>query len=532
MFKSRYEKYKSERNNWDEFWEDIANFTAPDKNDVFQKYSREKGDRKYNRLYEASAVHFNEMLANTLHSMMTNPSQVWFELNHRNKRLNQIPAVRKYMQELSEKMIQILNNTNFQAQVHEVYLDLGSFGTGVMGIFEDDDNVMRFDSKPIYYFHIKENSKGVVDEICYEKEYKVEEAFDEFGEESFGEEAIRLREDMDKKIKILHFIMPRDTSERVGLGGKSKPFQSTYIYCEKDMIIKEEGFNEFPFVVPRWIKLTDEKYGRSPAMKALPDIKMLNAIMKTTIRGAQKMVDPPLMVPDDGILGRVNARPGGLIPYRSGTQDRVFPLETKANPSVGVELMQDIRERVKQHFFVDQFQLREGPQMTATEVNARVEMQLRLLGPILGRLHFEFLQPMVNRMLQIMIRKGLMPENIPPELVEGEFELEVFFTSQIARAQRSGEANDIMTFLNSIAPVVEFDREAADVVDPDSLVRKLAMLRGVSEDILRESDEVEGIREARAEQTSQRLQTEQEMAGAEILSKGVPAVQQLGLAQG
>ena len=76
-----------------------------------------------------------------------------------------------------------------------------------------------------------------------------------------------------------------------------------------------------------------------------------------------------------------------------------------------VEIMQDVRERIKQHFFVDQFQLREGPQMTATEVNTRVDMQLRLLGPLLGRLHFEFLQPMVGRMLQIMSRKGLLPEN-------------------------------------------------------------------------------------------------------------------------
>ena len=74
------------------------------------------------------------------------------------------------------------------------------------------------------------------------------------------------------------------------------------------------------------LKASNEIYGRSPAMTALPDVKMLNEMSKTTIKAAQKQVDPPLLVPDDGFLLPVRTVPGGLNFYRSGTRDRIEPL--------------------------------------------------------------------------------------------------------------------------------------------------------------------------------------------------------------
>ena len=407
-----------------------------------------------------------------------------------------------------------------------------SFGTGVLFTLEDDDNVVRFDSKPIYAYYIQENAKGIVDEVSSMEKMTVRKAFDKFGRDAFKDEAEKLEKDMEQKIEILHCVLPRKESERIGFGAKSHPFASIYVWAEKQMIVMESGYKEFPFVVPRWMKLSDEIYGRSPSMKALPDIKMLNAVMKTTIRGAQKIVDPPLMVPDDGVLGRVNSTPGGLNTYRAGTDDRIFPLATGGNPGIGVDIMEDIRSRIKQHYFVDQFQLREGPQMTATEVNARVEMQLRLLGPVLGRLHFEFLQPLVGRVLSIMQRKKLLPENPPAELTQGSLDIEVFFTSQIAKAQRSSEANNLLEFLASAQPIVEFDPKAADIIDIDKTIRKVAILKGVPEDIFRDEDEIEELREQRAQAEQQQAAAEQEMIGAEMLSKTAGPAKELGLIPG
>lgn len=528
----RYSKMKSNRENWDSFWEDVAKFVIPNKDDVFSYNNRTRGDQKHHRIYENSAVHFNEMLANTLHSMLTNPSQVWLEFNARNQEVNKKPKVRKWLQELANMMIQILNNTNFNAAIHECYLDLGSFGTAVLGVFEDDKDVFKFRSEPIYKFYIEESSRCVVDTIATKQKMKVRDAFKKFGMEAFGEEADRLKKGQDKSIEILHIILPREERKFIGIDSKGFAYASCYIYVEKQMIIKESGYQEFPFLVPRWIKLSDEIYGRSPSMKALPDIKMLNQIMKTTIRGAQKLVDPPLLVPDDGVMGRVNTIPGGINTYRAGTSDRIEPLITGGNAGIGVEIMNDVRERVKQHFFVDQFQLREGPQMTATEVNARVEMQLRLLGPILGRLHYEFLVPLVARMLKIMIRKGLLPANPPQDLLERDLDIEVFFTSQIAKAQRSSEADNLINYLASLQPLVEIDPSVADVINRDNAVRILGHLRGVPQDVLHNEEELEEIREQKVQQEQAAMQAQQDMQQAEILNKAADPALKLAQAGG
>lgn len=522
-----HETRKSARTNWDSFWHDIARFIVPNKDDVFEFQNRATGDRKHNKLYDSSAVHFNELLANTLHSMLTNPSQIWMEFNARDKKINAISDVRKYLQEVASVMIQILNGSNFQPQVHEGYLDLGSFGTAVLGVFEDEDSVVRFDSKPIYHYYIEDNSKGIVDTLSSVEKMTVAKAFEKFGEEVFGDEAEKLKKDMDQKIDILQTVMPRKKAERLGHGKLKKAFSNTFVWMEKKLMLEEGGFDSFPFLVPRFMKISDETYGRSPGMKALPDVKMINSMMKTTIRGAQKVVDPPLAIPDDGFLGRVNTTPGGLTRYRSGTQDRIFPIETKGDIGLGLELMNDVRERIKQHFYIDQLQLREGPQMTATEVNARVEVQLRLLGPLLGRLHSEFLQPLVARVLDIMSKQNLLPPNPPAELAGKNFELEVFFTSQIAKAQRMGEAENLTRFLSTMESIVGFDPKSADNINIDKVVKKLATLNGVPEDIFNDEDEVEEIREGRAEAEAKAAQQQDELAGAEVLNKAAGPVQNI-----
>ncbi len=83
----------------------------------------------------------------------------------------------------------------------------------------------------------------------------------------------------------------------------NKPFASVYIDPHDKITISESGYDELPYVCPRFLKASFERgYGRSPAMTALADTKMLNKMAEVTIRSAQKQVDPPLMLPDDGFM--------------------------------------------------------------------------------------------------------------------------------------------------------------------------------------------------------------------------------------
>ena len=83
--------------------------------------------------------------------------------------------------------------------------------------------------------------------------------------------------------------------------------------------------------------------GRSPAMVALPDVKMLNLMSKTIIQAAQKQIDPPLLVPDDGFLLPIRTQPGGLNFFRSGSRDTITPLNTGANIPIGINMEEQRR---------------------------------------------------------------------------------------------------------------------------------------------------------------------------------------------
>ena len=66
------------------------------------------------------------------------------------------------------------------------------------------------------------------------------------------------------------------------------PFQSVYMEYETGHIISIGGFRELPDVVPRYLKASNEIYGRSPAMNSLPDVKVLNKMVEVFFKGGSE----------------------------------------------------------------------------------------------------------------------------------------------------------------------------------------------------------------------------------------------------
>jgi hypothetical protein len=143
-----YDKLKADRHTWDSHWREIAEYIIPNKDAINGK--RATGEKKFSDLYDGTAVHSNELLASALHGMLTNPTTPWFGLTTGLPQLDQDDEVRKWLQESVRIMHNIMNNSNFQTEIHEVYLDIGSFGTGALLIDEDDVDILRFLSMPIY----------------------------------------------------------------------------------------------------------------------------------------------------------------------------------------------------------------------------------------------------------------------------------------------------------------------------------------------------------------------------------------------
>lgn len=517
MVVRKHERMRGSRVNWDSHWDEVAEYIIPRKDDIYGV--RVRGEKKHNSLFTSVSVQANEELAAALHGMLTNPSSVWFGLSTGDKDLDRQKEVAKWLEDTTAKMISVFNTSNFQTEVHQNYLDLGSFGTTILRVEEDDDTVVRFSARPIYEAYIDENYKGMVDTVSYEYKKTLRAIRQEFGMEPFEKDPelmTMLLNDPQKEMVVIHLVMPREDFAVHKLDSGSRPYMSVHVIKETYAVIKESGFFENPYIVPRWTKISGEIYGRSPGMKALSDIKMINAMQKVIIQGAQKVIDPVLQAPDDGVLLPLRTAPGSINYYRAGSKDRIEPLNTGSRPDIGEALVRDVEEKIKKAYFIDQLQIRQADRMTATEVMQRREEQLRMLGPILGRQHFEFLKPLVDRVFGVMSRANMF-EDAPAAIQD--IDLEVRYTSQIARVQETSDADSLTRVFGLISPLASAQPQILDNFSGDDIVRILSNKFKLPADYLNSEEAVTEKREAMAQAANQQAETQQLNGELDALGK-------------
>jgi len=519
---SRFDKLQSQRQNWETHWQDVADYMQPRKADVTKQ--RARGDKRMELIFDSSPIQAIELLAASLHGMLTNPSTPWFTLRFKDEDVDGEDEAKLWLESATDAMYTAFNRSNFQQEIFELYHDLITFGTAAMFIEEDDADLIKFSTRHINEVFIAENDKGRIDTIYRRFKISARAAVQKFGDKISSDIRSIVDKDPYKEIEIIHAVYPRKDFNPTKKDKSNMPFESVYIEFKTGNELSVSGFKEFPFVVPRYLKASNEIYGRSPAMTALPDVKMLNEMSKTTIKAAQKQVDPPLLVPDDGFLLPVRTVPGGLNFYRSGTRDRIEPLNIGANNPLGLNMEQQRRDAIRAVFYVNQLMMQDGPQMTATEVIQRNEEKMRLLGPVLGRLQSELLKPLIDRVFNILLRNNQLPQ--APEFLSGR-DIEIEYVSPLAKAQKSSELQSIMRaieILGSLANVAP----VFDYVNFDNLVKHLADIVGVPQKILKSQSQVNAERQ-QAQQQQQEMQQMQQVqqlakAGGDIapLAKALP----------
>ena len=516
----RYDRLKSQRQNWESHWQEVADYMQPRKADVTK--TRSKGDKRTELIFDGSPLQSVELLAASLHGMLTNPSTPWFSLRFKQNDMENEDEAKEWLEDATEVMYSAFNKSNFQQEIFELYHDLITFGTAAMFIEEDDEDILKFSTRHINEIFIAENDKGRIDTVFRKFTLSARAVLQKFGDVSVNI-ATKANKDPYEEVEILHAVYPRSDFDPKKQDKQNMPFESVYLDAESGDELSVSGFREFPFVVPRYLKASHEIYGRSPAMTALPDVKMLNEMSKTTIKSAQKQVDPPLLVPDDGFMLPVRTIPGGLNFYRAGTRDRIEPLNIGANTPLGLNMEEQRRNSIRNAFYVNQLMMQSGPQMTATEVIQRNEEKMRLLGPVLGRLQSELLKPLIDRTFALILRKNLFRP--APEFLAGQ-DIEIEYVSPLAKAQKSTELSSIMRAieilgsLSNVAPVF-------DHINMDKLVRHLADIVGVPQKILKPQSELNAERQQAAQQQEQMQQMQQVQQLAEAGGKVAPLAKAL-----
>ena len=519
MIIERYKTLKAQRVTWEDHWQEIADYFLPRKANITEKHT--KGDKRHDLIYDGTATHALELLSASLNGMLTNTISPWFLLKFRNDVTNEDDAAKEWLETCAKIMQQVFARSNFQQEIFELYHELLAFGTSAMFITDDVQDDLRFKTIHISEIFITENEKGLVDSLTRRFSLQNKNIPQMYPDADLPRAILG---DIDKAphddCVILHSVYPNEV--KMGYdNSKNMDWVSCHVHEKTGTLLKESGFKEFPYVVPRYLKTSsNEIYGRSPAMNALPDTKMLNTMSKVSIKAAQKQIDPPLMVPDDGFILPIRTIPGGLNFYRSGTRERIEPLNIGANNPVGLQMEDQRRKAIRENFFVDQLMSIQGQNMTATEVMQRTEEKMRLLGPVLGRLQSELLQPLITRSFNLLMKNNKFPQM--PEML-GDQDVEIEYVSPLAKAQKTQELSSIMRgieifgSMQNIAPVFDY-------IDIDGLVSHVKDVLGLPAKIMRSKGEVQKIQQEKQAAEMEQMQLQQAQQVAESAGKVAPAL--------
>ena len=522
----RFKGLEAVRQPWSATWKELTEYMLPRKNSFMggtgMVTTRGVSGDEY--IYDSTPMNALELLASALGGLLTNPALPWFEIRVRDRHKGDAEAVCSFLQMARERMVSLFNSedTGFQTHVHELYLDLVLLGTGVMYVEADPDAVVRFSTRPLGEVFVAESARGVVDTVVRRYELTLRQAVQEWGDRCSDDVLRRVEDRPEEKVEILHAVFPRTDRDPFGFGSADFPFASVYLEMSTKHLLDESGYLEMPYMVPRWSKAAGEIYGRGPGLTALSDVRVLNAMGRTALMAAEKMSDPPLMVPDDGFLGPIHSGPGGLSYYRAGSSDRIESLPVRVDLKATEQMMDQRRESIRRIFLNDQLTT-DGPAMSATEAVIRQSERMRVLGPVLGRIQTEFLSPLIHRVFRVMLRAGALPK-LPNGL--SVTDLEVGYTSPLAKAQRQYEAQGLTQTMQYLSPLVG-GADVFGVMDnfaTDRVARHAAELFGVPADYMLPESDVTRSRQAKS-RAGQSAQSAQSMASMIQMAKTLSEIQ-------
>jgi hypothetical protein len=517
QLKDNLSRLMEKRSNWESHWQEVADYMLPRKAEITKQ--RAAGDKRNISIFDATPIHALELLAASLHGMLTSSANRWFSLRFKETELNDSDEAKEWLEDATQRMYDVIAKSNFQQEIFECYHDLIAFGTACLMIEEDDEDTLNFSARHIKEIYIQENKKGYVDTIYRKFKMPAQAVLDKFGMENVSKEVLNsAKKNPFDDLTIIHVVRPRLEFDPKKKDKKNMPFQSIYYEESTGHIIMIGGFKENPYVIPRYLKASTEIYGRSPGMNALPDVKVLNKMVENSLKAAAKQIDPPLLIPDDGMLAPIRMAPGSINYYRAGSRDRIEPLNINANTSITLNSENQRREAILKMFHVDQLVITENRNMTATEVLQRQEEKMRILGPVLGRLQSELLSPMIIRIFNIMLRNNLF--QMAPAILRLQ-ELNIEYVSPIALAQKSSELQSIMRGLEIFGSMAQA-MPVMDYIDENGLIKQLINILGLPAKMIKSDAEVQQIREERAQQQQMQMEMQQQLNESQVAKNAAP----------
>lgn len=480
---ARYQRAKDRRSHWEGHWQECYEFALPHREGTITGST--PGEKKGTRLFDATASDAVDQLSASLLSELTPPWSKWFSFKPgKDVPEDALHGVTDALERAATILQGHFDRSNFVVEMHQCYLDLVTAGTACL-MFEEapvgQASAFRFTAVPLSNVVFEESVGGQLDATFRRSEWTVLQFNERFHDAGIKDDNDAIAEADDQKIIVIEAVIPvahgyeyvavRD-ADAMETGART--------------ILKTGTYRTSPFINFRWLKAPGEVYGRSPVMKALPDIKTANKVVELILKNAAIAVTGIWQADDDGVLNPATIRlePGTIIPKAVGSAG-LTPLKPANDMNLSNIVLDQMRERIRHALMVDMLGQPNKPNMSATEVIERSMDMARLLGATYGRLQSELLTPLALRAVTILQRRG----EIAKFEIDGRV-VELDYTSPLARHRAQREAAQMAEW---VAKVSMLGPEALQLLDPLKAARHLASVYGVPADLLRDPEDIKSI---------------------------------------
>ena len=493
---TRYNNAKAVKDMWLPTFEECYEFALPQRESF---YSESIGRRRSDRIFDETAVVGVQEFASRLQSGIVPNYARWADFVAG----TEIPKdeqkdVNLELDQVTEYVFEILQNSNFSQEVHETFLDC-AVGTGVLLVEEGDAiHPVKFKAIPLPQIVLDAGHDDKVDHVFRNRKIKMKDIIHAYPEAVLSE---KMQMDMDKApdmdCDVLEIVYKNYANTK----------EDEYKFCVISQMYEHKLFEETykglgsnPYIVYRWSKVAGEVYGRGPLQLALPAIKTSNLVIELILENAQMSISGMYQVEDDGVINvdNISLIPGTIIPKAMGSSG-LQPIAPAGNFNVSDLVLRDMRTNIKKALYNEMLGVpNEKTPMTATEVAERMADLSRQIGAAFGRLQAELVNPVLQRVIYILKKQGRI--KIP--VVNGR-EIKIKSSSPLAQAQHQQDVATLDRFLGMVQQRVG-PQLLNVLIKQDEAAKFVAKKLGVPEELIRSPEEMQ--------QAAQQFQEMQQMA--------------------
>ena len=513
------------RTSWWEHWALLAEYILPRRYHwLIVPNTMNRGLPINQNIVDPTATQAMRICASGLMSGLTSPSRPWFKLTPAIPLFELDDDGRNWLDDVEARVYRVLAGSNFYDSMAQMYEDLVVFGTSPVLIYEDPKEIIRCYNPCAGEYFLGVGSSLRVDTFNRQFVFTITQIVDMFGLENCPPSVQQMWASKGANLQteyiVAHSIEPNWPIKGRGRGNSEvNILKGDFAYREVYWVwgqtgtrpLSVRGFKEFPGAVPRWATTSNDPYGRSPGMDALPDVMQLQVETKRKAEAIEKQVRPPLLASMD-LKNEPSSILPGHITYASaiGPDKGMRPVYTVMPDLQYMTVdLKEIQGRIQKGLFNDLFlMIADSPakdRTTAYEIAQKNQERLQVLGPVIERMQNEAFSPFLRRIIAVMNRRGLIP---PAPKSMANTPISVSYISMIALAQQATATAGMERLLQITQGIGGADPSIFDKVDFDEFLNEYADLILVPHKIMRAKDAVEQIRAQRAQEMQKQQQTQ------------------------